>query len=358
MARAPMRCPMLDGGAVSRMDPGGMRDIIASLPEQLAAGMAVGRTVKVPLDEAQRIFIVGMGGSAIGGDVFAAWLADRTKAAIQVVRDYRLPAYARPEDLLIAVSYSGNTEETLAATTEGIKLGCRGVAITSGGRLKDLARPAGLQVLPVPSGLPPRGAFGHLFGILAGISREWAVGELATELNQAIAHLQDLRTQLRPETGPRKNRAKALALRIRSTVPIVYGAGPFVAVAKRWQTQLNENAKVLAFSSAFPEADHNELVGWIEDSRNRTHRPILLRDRDEAPALRRQLDITVSLMSRKTKVEQVQDDGPTLLGRMLGTLYLGDYVSLYLAALRRVDPLVLKPIQTLKAKLAESHRDD
>src|SRR5213076_2387052 len=111
---------------------------IASLPEQLSTGMKVGEAAPVPLEEAQRIFIVGMGGSAIGGDVFAAWLADRAKAAIQVVRDYHLPSYARPEDLLVAVSYSGNTEETLAATAEGTKLGCRGVAITSGGKLKEL----------------------------------------------------------------------------------------------------------------------------------------------------------------------------------------------------------------------------
>jgi glucose/mannose-6-phosphate isomerase len=347
---------MLDPRAVAAVDPGGMREIIASLPEQLAAGMAVGRTIRVPLGEAQRIFIVGMGGSAIGGDVFASWLADRSKVPIHVVRDYRLPAHAQPEDLLIAVSYSGNTEETLAATTQGIKLGCRVVAITSGGALRDLVRASDMRVLPVPTGLPPRGAFGHLFGILTGIGDEWAVGHLEDELEQAIAHLKKLRSQLRPESSGRSNRAKALALRIRAIVPVTYGAGPFVAIARRWQTQLNENAKALAFSSTFPEADHNELVGWIEDSRARTHRAILLRDRDEAPDLRRQLDITVSLMSKKAKVEQVRDEGPTLVSRMLGTLYLGDYVSLYLAVLRRVDPLVLKPIQVLKAKLAESHR--
>ena len=347
---------MLDERAVAKVYPGGMRDIIASLPEQLAAGKKVGRAERIALGEAQRIFIVGMGGSAIGGDVFASWLADRAKVAIQVVRDYRLPAYARPEDLVVAVSYSGNTEETLAATTQAIKLGCGGIAITSGGTLRDLARSSGLRVVPVPAGLPPRGAFGHLFGILAGIGEEWAYREPGAELEEAIVHLQQLRTRLRPETGVRGNRAKALALRIRPIVPVVYGAGPFVAIARRWQAQLNENAKVLAFSSTFPEADHNELVGWIEDPRNRSHRPILLRDPDEAPDLRRQLDITVSLMIRKTKVEQIRDDGPTLLSRMLGTLYLGDYVSLYLAVLRRVDPLVLEPIQALKAKLAVARR--
>ena len=347
---------MLDARAVAAVDPGGMREIIASLPDQLSAGMKVGESTRVPIEEAQRIFIVGMGGSAIGGDVFASWIADRAKVPIQVVRDYRIPAYGRPEDLLIAVSYSGNTEETLAATTQGLKLGCRVVAITSGGTLRDLVRANDMRVLPVPTGLPPRDAFSHLFGILSGIGGEWAIGNLTDELGQAINHLRSLRKALRPESGVRSNRAKSLALRIRSTVPVTYGAGPFVAIARRWQTQLNENAKVLAFSSTFPEADHNELVGWVEDARARTHRAILLRDRDEAPDLRRQLDITVSLMSRKAKVEQVHDEGPTLVSRMLGTLYLGDYVSLYLAVLRRVDPLVLKPIQTLKAKLAESHR--
>src|SRR5207237_520205 len=179
--------------------------------------------------------------------------------------------------------------------------------------------------LPDSGVWPPRGAFGHLFGILAGIGGDWAVGNLTDELGQATNHLRSLRKALRPESGVRSNRAKSLALRIRSTVPVTYGAGPFVAIARRWQTQLNENAKVLAFSSTFPEADHNELVGWVEDARARTHRAILLRDRDEAPDLRRQLDITVSLMSRKAKVEQVHDEGPTLVSRMLGTLFRGDY---------------------------------
>ena len=351
-----MRPTMLEPGAVARVDPGGMRDIIASLPDQISAALRSSAKAHFPVDEAQRIFLVGMGGSAIAGDVFAAWVADRSKVPIQVVRDYRLPSYARSEDLLVAVSYSGNTEETLAATAQGIKLGCRAIAITSGGTLGELARKNDFPMFQVPTGLPPRGAFGHLFGILAAISGDWTVAKGGDELAGAVAHLKELRTKLRPESGVRSNRAKALAVRIKPTVPIIYAAPPFSAIARRWQTQLNENSKVLAFSSAFPEADHNELVGWMEDPRGRTHRPILLRDRDEAPEMRRQLDITVSLMKQKTKVEQIQDEGPTLLSRLLGTLYLGDYVSLYLAALRRVDPLVLKPIQALKAKLAESHR--
>ncbi len=348
---------MLDARAVARVDPGGMRDIIASLPDQISAAAiwAEGKA-RAPIAEAQRVFLIGMGGSAIAGDVFAAWVADRCKVPIQVVRDYRLPSYARPEDLLVAVSYSGNTEETLGATAQGIKLGCRVIAITSGGRLGDLARGGGWPVFEVPTGLPPRGAFGHLFGILSTIGSEWTYGDLRGDVEQAVAHLNELRTRLRPESGLRLNRAKALALRLKTTVPILYAAPPFTAVARRWQTQLNENAKVLAFSSTFPEADHNELVGWVEDPRARSYRPIILRDADEPPELKRQLDITTSLMSKRTRVEEVRDDGASLLSRMLGTLYLGDYFSLYLAALRGVDPLPLKPIETLKAKLTAARR--
>src|SRR2546425_1680609 len=358
ISRGPMRPTMLEPGAVARVDPGGMRDIIASLPDQISAALRSSAKAHFPVDEAQRIFLVGMGGSAIAGDVFAAWVADRSKVPIQVVRDYRLPSYARSEDILVALSYSGNTEETMAATAQGIKLGCRGIAITSGGLLADLARKNDFSVYDVPTGLPPRGAFGHLFGILAAISGDWTYSEPRAELDEAVAHLRAIHTRLRPESGMSSNRAKALAVRIRAMVPIIYAAPPFTAIARRWQTQLNENSKVLAFSSTFPEADHNELVGWVEHPRARSHRPILLRDRDESAEMRRQLDITVSLISKRTRVEEIQDDGSTLVSRMLGTLLLGDYVSLYLAILRRVDPMVLKPIVALKAKLAAARRKD
>src|SRR5881397_1610894 len=246
----PMRPPMLEPRAVAQVDPGGMRDIIASLPDQIAAATRASAT-HFAVDEAQRIFLVGMGGSAIAGDVFAAWVSDRSKVPIQVVRDYRLPSYARSEDLLVAVSYSGNTEETLSATAQGIKLGCRLIAITSGGTLADLGRNNDFPVFPVPTGLPPRGAFGHLFGILAAISGEWTFSDPRAELGGAVAHLRDVRGRLRPESGIRVNRAKALAVRIKNTVPIIYAAHPFSPIAKRWQTQLNENSKVLAFSSTF-----------------------------------------------------------------------------------------------------------
>ena len=351
MAAATMGLAMLEPGAVARVDRGGMRDVIASFPEQLAEGLRRGLGLASETANATRVFLVGMGGSGIAGEVFAAWVAARSRIPIQTIHDYRLPSHAKPGDLVIVVSYSGETEETLAAAAEAIKLGCRLVAVTSGGSLARLAADAHLPLIEVPGGLPPRYAFGYFFGILPSLGAEWVYGDLRGELERAMVHLRDLRDHLRPQVALNRNRAKQLAVRIRGTTPIVYGAPPFDAIAKRWQTQFNENAKMLAFSSSLPEADHNEIVGWALDTSARRFTPILLRDADETPEMHRRLDATAALFGKHTTVEQVRDHDDQLLGRLLGTLFLGDYVSLYLAILRRVDPAPMAPITELKARL-------
>ncbi len=342
---------MLEPEAVANVDRGGMRDIIASFPEQLQEGMRRGLGFAADLRGVSRVFIVGMGGSGIAGEVFASWVADRSKIPIHPIHDYRLPAYAAPGDLLVAVSYSGDTEETLAAVSQGIKLGCRLVAVTSGGMLARLARDASAPVLEIPTGLPPRGAFGYLFGVLPSLGADWVYGDLRGELDRATVHLRDLRDHLGPATRLPKNRAKQLAVRLKTTTPIIYGAPPYGTIAKRWQTQLNENAKMLAFASALPEADHNEIIGWATDASARRFTAVILRDADETPEMHRRLDATAAMFAKRARVEQVRDEDDQLLGRMLGSLFLGDFVSLYVAILRRVDPKPVEPIRELKERL-------
>lgn len=353
MAAADIVSAVLEPEAVEKVDRSGMRDLIASFPEQLADGVRRGLGLSAELGSASRVFIAGMGGSGIAGEVFASWIADRSRIPIHPIHDYRLPSYAKPGDLILAVSYSGETEETLAAVAQGIKLGCRIVAITSGGSLAKLARQAGAALIEVPGGIPPRYAFGYFFGILPSVGAEWVYGDLRGELERAIVHLRDLRDHYRPPSPLRRNRAKQIATRLKGLTPIVYGAPPFDSIAKRWQTQFNENAKMLAFSSSLPEADHNEIMGWALDASARRFTPILLRDEDETPEMRRRLDATAVLFGRHTTVEQVHDDDDQLLGRMLGLLLLGDYVSLYLATLRRVDPATMAPIAEMKQRLAK-----
>jgi glucose/mannose-6-phosphate isomerase len=186
---------------------------------------------------------------------------------------------------------------------------------------------------------------------LAALGANFVLGDVRVELERGIAHLRALRKSLRSDVRLRSNRAKSLAVRLRNRIPVFYAAPPYGPIARRWQTQFNENAKAIAFTSSFPEADHNELVGWSADSRARSLVPVFLRDFDESSEIRRRLDASASLFSRWTQVEQVRDRGKTLLDRMLGLLYLGDFTSLYLAVLRKVDPLPVAPIEQLKARL-------
>jgi len=346
------RAPMLEPAAIRKVDRSGMTDIVLSLPEQLLVGYRAAQTRHLEAGDADRVYIAGMGGSAIAGDIFASWASDASKVRMEVVRGYSLPGAARKEDLLIAVSYSGDTEETLSAYESAARKGCRAVAITSGGELERRCRARGDHVVKVPPGLPPRGAFGYLFGALPAVLEGWVYGNLGGDLRRATTRLEILRKELGPEVPTKSNPAKALALKLRNRTPIVYGSPPFGPVATRWKTQFNENAEVLAWASTFPEADHNEIVGWCGDPAARRFLPIVFRDEDESPEMRRRLDATRQVMARWTKVEEVRDRGETLLGRMLGILMLGDFASVYLAVLRGRDPMPVKPIVELKKRIA------
>lgn len=335
-----------------------MLDLVAALPDHLLESFRSARALRFDGSGVNRVFLAGMGGSAIAGDVFASWAGPRSAKEMRVVRDYLLPPGAGTGDLLIAMSYSGNTEETLSVVADAHRLGVRVVAVTSGGRLEGVAADRGDAIVRIPSRLsplgtfgPPRAAFGHLFGALPALCEAWIPGDLQEDVERACAHLRRLRRRYDPTTPRNKNRAKEVAERIGSRTPVVYATAPYGPVAKRWQTQFNENAKALAWASAFPEADHNEIVGWDRDAAVRRFVPIFLRDRDETPEMRRRLNATRDLL-RRARVVEVRDRGGTLLSRILGTLLLGDFASVYLACLRKHDPAEVTIIDRLKARLS------
>src|SRR3989442_8417993 len=301
MERASFRRAMLEPEAIRRVDPSGMVDIVASLPDQLGEGYRNAEAVRIEAGDARRVFLAGMGGSAIAGDLFVAWTAERSKLGMEVVRGYHCPTTAGPKDIIIALSYSGDTEETLSAVTSAEKIGCRIVGITSGGKLDEICRARGHSLIRVPLGLPPRGAFGYLFSALPAISEDWIYGDLGNELERAAAHLARLREEYGPAVAPRSNPPKSLATKIRGKTPIVYAAPPYGPVATRWKTQFNENSEILAWASQFPEADHNEIVGWGGDPSARRVLPILLRERDGRPGLARRRGATKQRMRRWAK---------------------------------------------------------
>jgi len=338
---------VLDEASVRRVDKSGAADHVASLPEQVVRGFRLGLNLG-PLAARRRVIVVGMGGSGIAGSVLAAWLRAERGAMVASVNDAQLPPWVGEGDLVVAISYSGNTLETLAATRDAMGRGTDLVGLTSGGTLRDLCGGHGLPCLLIPPGLMPRSAFGYMFGGLAAL-----FPETTADVRTAAEALRVRGAKLAPRVADAKNPAKKLAQRLKGRTPIIYGTPTYAPVARRWQTELNENAKVLAWASVLPEADHNELVGWAEDPDAKRFAPILLRDPAEIPEHRALLDATRDLLKGKAKVEEVKAEGPTLLARMLTTLQLGDWTSLYLAVLRGVDPTPVAVIGKLKAQLAK-----
>jgi glucose/mannose-6-phosphate isomerase len=296
----------------------------------------------------------GVGGSAFAGDVVRALMLGRASIPFEVIRDYRLPAWIGPDALLIASSYSGDTEETLAAYDEAIAREVPTWVITSGGELQARADASGAPVFRLPQGLPPRAALGHslppaLLGV--GLLAELDTDELAREI-QAVA--ERLMGWGAAGNGDRDKQARELAERLATGIPVFYAAaGLYEPAAVRWRSQLAENAKMLSFHHLLPEMNHNEIVGWQENAELlRRGRAVFLTGSHEHPRVMRRIEITAELISGVAGgVEVVRPRRGTPLEELLGLVLLGDYVSLYAALVHGVEPLPVDRIAHLKSAL-------
>jgi glucose/mannose-6-phosphate isomerase len=298
--------------------------------------------------------VCGMGGSAIGGDLAAAALGDRATRPITVVRGYALESWTGPDSLVLCASYSGDTEETLACFEAAGAAGAGRVALTTGGALAEAAREEGVPVIGVPGGMQPRAAV--LYMIVATLECAALCGAapgLHSEIDTATALLERLVEQWGPD-APEDSQAKAIARTLQGTVPVVHGADPTYASARRWCTQLNENAKVPAFWSELPEANHNEICAWERGPAVAPLAGVFLEDPDQHPRLHRRLELAAEEAERAgAPALRVQARGDTRLERVLSLVLLGDLVSVYLAVLEGVDPTPVAAIERLKAALAE-----
>jgi glucose/mannose-6-phosphate isomerase len=298
------------------------------------------------------MILCGMGGSAIGGDLAAAALDRRLRRPLQVVRGYSPGPAARRDTLVVCASYSGNTEETLAAYDAAGAAGAPRFAVTTGGALADAANADGVPLLRLPGGLQPRAAVGYmLVSALECAAACGAAPSVRDEIAGAAGLLAELCAEWGPDAPPSSD-AKLLARRLHVTVPVIYGAGPTSAVARRWKAQLNENAKMPAFYAELPEADHNEICAWGAAA----PAPLCAVFLDDAwldERLRRRVELTADLIrAHGALVEVQQARGATPLERVLSLVLLGDLVSVYLAVLDGVDPTPVETIQQLKAALA------
>lgn len=350
--------PLDDAAALRALDTHDLFGAAARLHEHARIGLMAAESFVPPSGwRPQRVLIVGMGGSAIGGDVVRAALADELTAPLEVIRGYGLPGGVDGESFVCAVSYSGNTEETLTAYRLALSRGARTAVIATGGQLADEARRAKAPVVTVPSGLAPRAALGYLLFALLGVLRR--VGAIAVGdglLEESIGHQEAAERKFGISVPAAANPAKRIAGDLLNRFPIIYGGTAALAVAAyRWRTQLNENAKVLASHHRLPELNHNEVVGWdLPADQAKQTAVVLLRSATEDARTRIRAQFTADLVrSRAGAFHEALCGGGHALLQTLEGIVLGDFVSLYLAALRQVDPYPVATIDALKRTLAQ-----
>ena len=329
--------------AIEAADPSGLYGDV--LDQHLQVGDALWRFESAGVNAAEAaggLAICGVGGSAIGGDLAAGILGARALRPVRTVRAFGLPPDVGPETLVLAASYSGETEEALACFEAAGEVGSPRVVLTTGGRLADAARAAGVPVIGVPSGMQPRSAV--VYAVVATLGCASACGAaplLRDEIERGAGLLRGLAED--------DSRPKELALALRGATPVFYGGGATAAVAARWKTQVNENAQAPAFFASLPEAAHNEVCAW---ERAEGLAAVFLEEPGQPPAIRRRIEAMAAIVAEAgAPVQRVEAPGETAFERVMSLVMIGDLVSIYLAVLDGIDPRPIEAIERLKARL-------
>ena len=318
------------------LDSQNMLQAIKDFPRQCREALTLPKGLSIP-GKISNIVVLGMGGSAIGGDLLKAYMRN-SKIPVFVNRDYTVPGFVNNETLVFAVSYSGNTEETLKAYYDAYQKKAKIIAITSNGVLNEECK----EVIKVPSGFQPRAALGYLFFPMLGVLHNMNIFRVRNEeLNEMFEILK--------KTDKFVADAEAISKKLRDSIPIIYASENLSAAAFRWKTQINENAKMPAFYNVFSEMNHNEIAGYqFIDKR---FVPILIRDSNDNERIIKRMDICKQIMEEKVDVVEVHAQGNGMLARLFSTIYLGDFVSYFLALRNRVDPGPVDIIEGMKKRI-------
>jgi glucose/mannose-6-phosphate isomerase len=354
-----MNVTNLDDWALFRkIDPDDMLGRIAELPQQCRDAWANVQSFELPTEyrQANKIVVLGMGGSAIGGDLLRALAEPECAVPIVINRDYTVPVFVNARSLVIASSYSGNTEETLTAFEEASKRGAALLAITTDGKLARRARELGVPLLTFRYQSQPRAALGYsLISLIGVVQKLGFVGDKFPDLKEAIAVMETLQGEIGETVPLVLNPAKQLAKRLYGHLPVVYGSGYLAEVAHRWKTQLNENTKAWSFFEQLPELNHNAVVGYqFPEELAERILVVMLTSSLDHPRNKARFQVTQEILTRRRiAYETIEARGESPLAQMLSAIHLGDYVSYYLAMLYEVDPTPVKVIDYLKERLAQ-----
>ncbi|MFH1407175.1 MAG: bifunctional phosphoglucose/phosphomannose isomerase [Candidatus Omnitrophota bacterium] len=333
------------------LDKSNMLGMLKNFPNQLKDAARRGEAIKLKrLKGIDKIVFSGLGGSAIGADLLRSYVADEIKLPIFINRNYNIPNFVDKKTLFITSSYSGNTEETLESYRRAKQKGAKIIAISSDGKLKQIAKRDGMPFIEMPGGYPPRCALGYSFILpLAVLVKLGLISNKDAEIKEAAALLESIKNKTR-------SLAKILARKIYNKFCVIYaGCDHIDSVATRWRGQIAENSKALASSHLFPEMNHNEIVGWRYPKKILKHFAVLyLRDKGDHPRVTLRMNISRPIIEKTgVKVIEIRSKGRGLLARILSLIYVGDFMSVYLAGLNKIDPAPVDAVTYLKNMLAK-----
>ena len=344
---------------VHAVDKSGMYKLATQFADQLIQGKKIAEDSDIPytLDHIQNIVVAGMGGSAIAGDLVRCLSASTSPIPLLVVRNYTLPAFVNERSLVIISSFSGNTEETLSALGAALGRNARVLCITSGGNVEQVAEEKNLPCIKIPGGIPPRAALGFSLSVLLVVLHRLGVCDTSSNVWEEALSIVKGKIDLYSQTDV-DHQAVQVASQLVGKLPLILSAsGALDAVNVRWRGQIQENSKMLAYGNYYPELNHNEIMGWESANGNSIHNQlgvVVLRDSNDHARNAHRMRVTHDILHGLAgSWIEVESDGNHALSRMLSLIVLGDWVSLYLAYLREVDPTPIGFIDRLKNELAK-----
>jgi len=327
-----------------------MKQLVLDFSSQLHEALIIGQSYRFLSEEKEfrNVILTGLGGSGIGGSIAQNYVFDKIKIPFIVNKDYFLPACVSKHSLVIVSSYSGNTEETIAALQQAIKAKATIVCITSGGKIAEIANKKKIDCILLPAGMPPRACLGYsMVQVLYTLSHFSLMdNEFEKNIKAAIKLL---------TAGEKliQKKAKAVAAKLYNKLPIIYAAADFEGVAIRFRQQLNENSKVLAWHHVIPEMNHNELVGWRDKSADKA--VVILRNEDDYERVQTRIEINKKIIRKYTpNIIELYSQGKSYWEKVFYIIHLTDWVSVFLAELRGMDATEVKVIDYLKGTLAKS----
>ena len=317
-------------------------------PEQIefALNVNIGKLPKV-----SKVCICGMGASGMAGDIMTDFADGFSDIPIPVIRGIELPKWVDSDTLVIVITYSGDTKEVLCLYDRAAAIGCRIVCITSGGELLRRCVTNNDTLIKVPLKTSSRGSLGYILGFLASVFEEAGICNSKEELQRMIPSLKGFRDELLEDTN---STAASISSSLEGKIPVIYGLTNMRSSAIRWKTQINENSKMIAFCGIVPEFNHNEIVGWTEDSTSNNFVPVFLYDEDASEMMRIVVDTTIKMLVEKgidVKVFKVHGNN---MEKNLKCIILGDLVSLYLANSGNVDPCSVAAVSKVRERISDS----